>query len=130
MCTFVFYKLFGNHLHIGLKAYYIRTCSIINEMSTYNISLNGKLYHQCIVTTQKVQNENKIVIFHFCVVTINTMGVLLFVPRREKPAFCICENKDTDQLRGNREADQRLCFRLIDKTTPPLSNYEISSIYM
>ena len=28
-----------------------------------------------------------------------------------KPAFCICENKDPDQLRGNREADQRLCFR-------------------
>ena len=23
----------------------------------------------------------------------------------------ICENKDADQLRGNREADQRLCFR-------------------
>ena len=22
-----------------------------------------------------------------------------------KPTFCICENKDTDQLRGNREAD-------------------------
>ena len=28
-----------------------------------------------------------------------------------KPAFCIFENKDADQLRGNREADQRLCFR-------------------
>ena len=31
-----------------------------------------------------------------------------------KPAFCICENKDTDQLRGNRKADQCLCFRYID----------------
>ena len=31
-----------------------------------------------------------------------------------KPTFCIGENKDTDQLRGNREADQRLCFRFID----------------
>ena len=28
-----------------------------------------------------------------------------------KPAFCICENKDADQLRGNRVADQLLCFR-------------------
>ena len=27
-----------------------------------------------------------------------------------KPAFCICENKDADQLRGDREADQRLLF--------------------
>ena len=25
-----------------------------------------------------------------------------------KPVVCICENKDADQLRGNREADQRL----------------------
>ena len=23
----------------------------------------------------------------------------------------LCENKDADQLRGNREADQRPCFR-------------------
>ena len=30
-----------------------------------------------------------------------------------KPAFCICENKDADQLRSNHEADQCLCFRLI-----------------
>ena len=28
-----------------------------------------------------------------------------------KPTFCIWENKDADQLRGNPEADQRLCFR-------------------
>ena len=44
-----------------------------------------------------------------------------------KPAFCICENKDTDQLRGNREADQRLCFRYTDSTIPLLSKSEISS---
>ena len=44
------------------------------------------------------------------------------------PAFCICENKDADQLRGNREADQRLCFRYIDSTIPLLSKYEISSL--
>ena len=44
-----------------------------------------------------------------------------------KPAFCICENKDADQLRGNREADQRLCFRYLDSTIPRLSKSEISS---
>ena len=38
-----------------------------------------------------------------------------------KPTFCICENKDADQLRGNREADQRLCFCLINSTVPLLS---------
>ena len=31
-----------------------------------------------------------------------------------KPTFCVCENKDADQLRGNREADRHLCFRYID----------------
>ena len=35
-----------------------------------------------------------------------------------KAAFYICENKDADHLRGNREADQRLCFRYIDSTIP------------
>ena len=45
-----------------------------------------------------------------------------------KPMFCICENKDADQLRGNREADQRLCFCYIDDTIPPFSKSEISSL--
>ena len=42
-----------------------------------------------------------------------------------KPTFCICENKDADQLHGNREADQRLCFRYIDSEIPLLSKSEI-----
>ena len=45
-----------------------------------------------------------------------------------KPAFCICENKDADQLRSNRQADQRLCFRYIDSTIPLLHVYKISSL--
>ena len=45
-----------------------------------------------------------------------------------KPTFCICENKDADQLRGNREAIQRLCFRYINSTIPLLSKSEISSL--
>ena len=45
-----------------------------------------------------------------------------------KPDFCICENKDPDQLRGDCEADQRLCFRHIDSKIPLLSKSEISSL--
>ena len=45
-----------------------------------------------------------------------------------KLAFCICENKDADQLRINREADQRLCFRYTDSTIPLLPKSEISSL--
>ena len=46
-----------------------------------------------------------------------------------KPDFCICENKDADQLRGNREADQRLCFRYTDSTIPLLPKSKISSLW-
>ena len=31
-----------------------------------------------------------------------------------KPGFCLCENKDADQLCSNCTADQRLCFRYSD----------------
>ena len=46
-----------------------------------------------------------------------------------KPSFCICKNKDADQLHGVREADQRLCFRYIDSTIPLFPKSEISSLY-
>ena len=60
-----------------------------------------------------------------------------------KPTFCICENKDADQLRGDRDADQRLCFRYIDKNSgevlsklkdigyqaTSLSTYDFSTLY-
>ena len=50
-----------------------------------------------------------------------------------KPTICLGENKDADQLRGNREADQRLCFRYTDSTFPPLlipkfSRFWVSSV--
>ena len=44
-----------------------------------------------------------------------------------KPDFCLGENKGADKLRGNREADQRLCFRYSDSTIPLLLKSEISS---
>ena len=47
-----------------------------------------------------------------------------------KPTICICENKDADQLRGNREADQRLCFCYSDSTIPLLVKSEISSFWL
>ena len=45
-----------------------------------------------------------------------------------KPTICISENKDADQLRDNREADQRLCFRYTDSTIPLPLKSEISSV--
>ena len=49
-------------------------------------------------------------------------------PRHEKTNVLHMMNKDADQLRGSREADQRLCFRNIDSTIHFLSKSEISSL--
>ena len=46
-----------------------------------------------------------------------------------KPTICIGENKGADQLLGDREADQRLCFRYSDSTISPLLNSKISCFY-
>ena len=60
---------------------------------------------------------------------IRALSLLLYMSLvMRKPAFCICENKDADQLRGNREADQRLCFRYTDSTIPLLPKSGIPSL--
>ena len=46
-----------------------------------------------------------------------------------KPAFCICKNKDADQLRDYHEADQRLCFHYMDSTIPLLPKSEITGVH-
>ena len=43
-----------------------------------------------------------------------------------KPAFCICKNKDSDQLHSNCAADQRLCFSYFHSTIPLLPKSKIS----
>ena len=47
---------------------------------------------------------------------------------RENQHFAYVKTKDAHQLHGNREADQRLCFRYIDSTIPLLSKSVISSL--
>ena len=42
--------------------------------------------------------------------------------------YAYAKNKDADQLRDNREADQRLCFRYLDGTIPRLPKSQISSL--
>ena len=56
--------------------------------------------------------------------------MIVYEPLHEKnKRFCICEYKDEDQLRGNRKAEQRLCFRFLESTIPLLHKYKISSLY-
>ena len=44
-----------------------------------------------------------------------------------KPTKCLGKNKGADQLRGNREADQRLCFHYMDSAIPLPHLYKISN---
>ena len=56
-------------------------------------------------------------------------GSHLYELRHEKTGFLhMQKNKDEDQLHGNCEADQRLCFRYTDSTIPLLPKYKISSL--
>ena len=52
---------------------------------------------------------------------------VLYELLHEKTCFCVCENKDADQLCGNHEADQCLCFRYTGSTIPLLLKSQISS---
>ena len=47
-----------------------------------------------------------------------------------KPDFCICENRDADLPRCDREADQRLCFRYMDSAIPLLPKSEIQARFL
>ena len=80
-------------------------------MSTHNIGFYGEISK---IIPELSSNTNLIDLF-FCLEQVSHLSLAM-----RKPDFCICENKDADQLRGNREADQRLCFRYTDSTIPPL----------
>ena len=56
------------------------------------------------------------------------MSLFLFGPRYEKAGFLHMREQDADQLRGNREADRRLCFSYTDSAISLLPKYEISSL--
>ena len=49
---------------------------------------------------------------------------------KENQHFAYAKNKDADQLRGNHEADQPLCFRYKDSRIPLLPKSEIPSLQL
>ena len=75
--------------------------------------------------------DGKFVKHQKCLITLHIVGWVIKQNMSRvirKPTFCICANKDADQFRGNREANQRLCFRYIDSTIHLLSTSEILSL--
>ena len=63
--------------------------------------------------------------------TVSTILVLFKLSSvMRKHAFCICENKGADQLRGNHAANQHLCLCYKDSTCTLLPKSKISSLYL
>ena len=91
-------------------------------------SLNCQEQVRVISVISSVYHAYAINVFHGCKINTFQMRDCDMSRVLRKPAFCICENKDADQLRGNREADQRLCFRYIDSSIPLLPKSGISSL--
>ena len=56
-----------------------------------------------------------------------TMSFYTINLQKYESARQICKQKSADQLHGDCAADQRICFRCIDSTTPLLPLSEISS---
>ena len=89
------------------------------SFSSINLYVNeSEHYHVCLLHTKSVSS-------HCYLVTLYHMSRPV-----GKPTICIGENKGADQLRGKREADQRLCFRYSDSTILLLLKSEISSFLL
>ena len=89
--------------HIGRKRLY-RTARFFCEIKTVS---NAK--------TKNVSDTNFFV------------GATSFEPHHEKTGFFHMRKQDADQLRGDREADQRLCFHYMDSTIPLLPNSKLQA---
>ena len=62
---------------------------------------------------------------HVCIATARDIKLSRVM---RKPTFCMCENKDADQLHGKCTADQRLCFSYLDSTIHEIPKSQISSL--
>ena len=93
---------------------------LINWCNSSKLDLSTMENKRIIPSVLSVQAYNKRTFHYYCNFKMSCVV--------RKPAFCIFENKDADQLRGNREADQRLCFRYTESTIPLLSKSEISRL--
>ena len=109
-----------------------KSCEYIGASETPKLSANAPL-----LCAQVYDRRKR----NFCKMSANVIAPFFFMPSKatdnkinklslvmRKLDFCICENKDADQLRSSCAADQRLCFRYTDSTIPLLSKSEISSL--
>ena len=89
-----------------------------------SIYCGGFFYLHLCVIVKNISNRLDNIFLTSVYIQIPNMSRL-----KRKPAFCICENKDADQLCWNPAAYQYLCFCYIDSTIPLLLS-EISNLYL
>ena len=111
------FMMMNFHVGISMKSVAM-TIKIIRKYTFYICAA----LHTCIITDHD----------HFDTSCRFARPILSHIIRYEphpvrKPDFCLCENKGADQLRSNCEADQRLCFRCTDSTTP--RNFKLLAIF-
>ena len=75
-----------------------------------------------VLTTEKSS------VSHYSIILHRIWGKVEFEIMVLSKILYIGENKGADQLRSNREADQRLCFRYTDSIVPLLSKSKICSL--
>ena len=78
--------------------------SLNYQMCTISLLLNSNLAAPLPEWLKSLIIYHSPLLDHLTTVGLSQAGVMI------KPAFCICENKDADQLCGKPAADQRLCF--------------------
>ena len=96
----------------------------INSFKIANHPKNWFNYTGFVQKLDNIRNQDgtyfdKVYDTHYQVLCHNLDKQMSHVIR--KPTIGIFENKHADQLRGNHEADQRLCFRYIHSPIPLLS---------
>ena len=84
-------------------------CAKFSKLLVFMMGLN-----HCIIMGLGFQTE-----FAGCSLALNIQISRVM----RKPTSVICENKGTNQLHSNCEADKCLCFPYTDSTMPPLSLY-------
>ena len=108
--------LYGEHIVRVLWALYGRI-----HLQTYRAPI-GAVFVPCL-RIQLPGSCNRIYGADDCYIKLNSSCMRrygAYEPRHETNGCLHMRNKVADQLRGNREADQRLCFRYTESTIPLL----------
>ena len=99
--------------HSNAFSYPCEFCGI-QFKTIHTVAKHVKKAHACRVCKKKIGTKQEMK------VSFNRTVYLRLAVR--KPAICICENKDAQQLCSNSAADQRLSFRYSDCTITLLPN--------